>query len=304
MMPATSRPTTPMNTPSLSTSPARTSGGIASTTRCRQPTAVTSSISTPDQNTRPFDPNRGPPRAREINHLTLAYASTVHAAQGRTVDTSHALLDEAAAREAAAREAAAREAAAREAAAREAAAREAAAREAAYVALSRGRDGNFAYLVAQRDPDAHQPERLEHSAAGRLAGVLGNVEARNAAEVERRIGERDGASLAWIGTQWDEVSRDSARARYTGQIGAVLDPEQVEALTAEPGWPRLVRAVRLWAADECSSGVRSGFAPPDQRGAREASRRPGAARPRAGPGAALDAAPAVLPKLCPRAGAW
>ena len=268
-----------MNTPSLSTSPARTSGGIASTTRCRQPTAVTSSISTPDQNTRPFDPNRGPPRAREINHLTLAYASTVHAAQGRTVDTSHALLDEAAAREAAAR-------------------------EAAYVALSRGRDGNFAYLVAQRDPDAHQPERLEHSAAGRLAGVLGNVEARNAAEVERRIGERDGASLAWIGTQWDEVSRDSARARYTGQIGAVLDPEQVEALTAEPGWPRLVRAVRLWAADECSSGVRSGFAPPDQRGAREASRRPGAARPRAGPGAALDAAPAVLPKLCPRAGAW
>jgi len=279
MMPATSRPTTPMNTPSLSTSPARTSGGIASTTRCRQPTAVTSSISTPDQNTRPFDPNRGPPRAREINHLTLAYASTVHAAQGRTVDTSHALLDEAAAREAAAR-------------------------EAAYVALSRGRDGNFAYLVAQRDPDAHQPERLEHSAAGRLAGVLGNVEARNAAEVERRIGERDGASLAWIGTQWDEVSRDSARARYTGQIGAVLDPEQVEALTAEPGWPRLVRAVRLWAADECSSGVRSGFAPPDQRGAREASRRPGAARPRAGPGAALDAAPAVLPKLCPRAGAW
>ena len=154
------------------------------------------------------------PRSYVEEHLTLAYASTVHAAQGRTVDTSHALLDEAAAR------------------------------EAAYVALSRGREANYAYLVAQRAPDAHDAERLDDSAAGRLAGVLGNVEARNAAEIERRIGERDGASLAWIGTQWDEVSRESAQARYTGQLEQVLPAEAVEALTAEPGWPRLVRAVR------------------------------------------------------------
>jgi conjugative relaxase-like TrwC/TraI family protein len=154
------------------------------------------------------------PRSYVAEHLTLAYASTVHAAQGRTVDTSHALLDEAAAR------------------------------EAAYVALSRGREANHAYLVAQRDPDAHQAERLDSTAAARLAGVLGNVEAQHAAEVERRIGARDGASLAWIGTQWDEVSRDSARARYVEQLGQVLDADAVAALTAEPGWPRLVRAVR------------------------------------------------------------
>lgn len=147
-------------------------------------------------------------------HVTLAYASTVNAAQGRTVDTSHALLDEAAAR------------------------------EAAYVALSRGREANYAYLVAQRDPDAHAPERLDSTAAARMAGVLGNVEARHAAETERRIGARDGASLAWIGTQWDEVSKDSARARYTEALGQVLDPDAVSALTAEAGWPRLVRAVR------------------------------------------------------------
>lgn len=154
------------------------------------------------------------PRSYVDEHLTLAYASTVHAAQGRTVDTSHALLDEAAAR------------------------------EAAYVALSRGREANFAYLVAQRAPDAHDPERLDATAAGRLAGVLGNVDARPAAEVERRIGERDGASLACIGTQWDEVSRDAARARYTEQLAQVLDSDAVAALTAEAGWPRLVRAVR------------------------------------------------------------
>lgn len=154
------------------------------------------------------------PRSYVAEHLTLAYASTVNAAQGRTVDTSHALLDEAAAR------------------------------EAAYVALSRGREANYAYLVAQRDPDAHEAERLDSTAAARMAGVLGNVEARHAAETERRIGARDGASLAWIGTQWDEVSKDSARARYTEQLGQVLDPDAVAALTAEAGWPRLVRAVR------------------------------------------------------------
>ena len=154
------------------------------------------------------------PRSYVAQHLTLAYASTVNAAQSRTVDTSHALLDEAAAR------------------------------EAAYVALSRGRYANTAYLIAQRDPDAHQPERLDGTAAGRLAGVLGNVEARNAAEVERRIGARDGASLAWIGTQWDEVSKDSARARYTQALAAVLPPDAVAQVTGEEGWPRLVRAVR------------------------------------------------------------
>ena len=147
-------------------------------------------------------------------HVTLAYASTVHAAQSRTVDTSHALLDEAAAR------------------------------EAAYVALSRGREANTAYLIALRDPDEHQPERLDGTAAGRLAAVLGNVEARHAAEVERRIGARDGASLAWIGTQWDEVSKDSARARYIDALAAVLPPDAVAQVTGEAGWPRLVRAVR------------------------------------------------------------
>lgn len=147
-------------------------------------------------------------------HLTLAYASTVHAAQGRTVDTCHALLDEAAAR------------------------------EAAYVAFTRGREANFAYLVAQRDPDAHDPERLADTAPSRLAAVLGNVEADRTATVEQRVGERDVASLAYLGTIWDEVAKDTARARYTDVLAGLLAPEQLDRATAEAGWERLVRAVR------------------------------------------------------------
>ena len=138
----------------------------------------------------------------------------MHAAQGRTVDTCHALLDEAAAR------------------------------EAAYVALSRGREANYAYLVATREPDEHQPERLAATAAERLAGVLGNVEARPSATVEQRIGARDGASLAWIGTQWDEVSRDAARDRYTSHLIGLLGPDGAAVVTGEAGWPRLARAIR------------------------------------------------------------
>lgn len=72
-------------------------------------------------------------------HLTLAYASTVHAAQRRTVHTSHALLDEVAAR------------------------------EAAYVALSRGRDTNTAYLVALRDSDDVEAEQTVEMDADREA---------------------------------------------------------------------------------------------------------------------------------------
>jgi hypothetical protein len=86
------------------------------------------------------------PAEAVAEHLTLDYASTVHAAQRRTVHTSRALLDEAAAR------------------------------EAAYVALSRGRDTNTAYLGALSDSDEHQAERLDATTAGRLAGVLGNDE--------------------------------------------------------------------------------------------------------------------------------
>jgi hypothetical protein len=59
------------------------------------------------------------PAGYVAEHVSLAYASTQTAAIGRTVDTCHALIDRSTAR------------------------------SAAYVALSRGRDGNWAYVVTQ-----------------------------------------------------------------------------------------------------------------------------------------------------------
>jgi hypothetical protein len=147
-------------------------------------------------------------------HVALGYASTIHSAQGRTVDTSHDVLGEQSTR------------------------------EDAYVALSRGRVRNTAYLTTEREPDAHEVERLATTPAERLATITDNVGAARSAELERRTGQEEAHSLAWIGAQWDDVSAEYARDRYTDTLAGLLPTEQLETLEAEPGYDRLMRAVR------------------------------------------------------------
>jgi hypothetical protein len=146
--------------------------------------------------------------------LTLAYASTVHAAQGRTVDTAHALLGEQAHR------------------------------EDAYVALTRGRARNTAYVTTRRAPDEHAAERLAETVVGRMAAILDRTGDSRSAEWERRVGEREGRSLAWIATVFDQTSAQVARNRYTDTLTHLLPAEMVERAMAEPGFPRLLRAIR------------------------------------------------------------
>lgn len=149
-------------------------------------------------------------------HVTLAYASTVHAAQGRTVDTCHALIDPACDR------------------------------RSAYVALTRGRQANTAYVVCERDPDGHLPERLASTARAQMAAVLTHLDydATQAAEVARRAGINEAASLAWIATHWDLVTGEICRDQCTRTLTALLEPAIAHTLLVEPGYPRLVRAVR------------------------------------------------------------
>jgi AAA domain-containing protein len=147
-------------------------------------------------------------------HVTLAYAVTTHSSQGLTVDTTHDLFDEHTTR------------------------------EAAYVPLTRGRLRNTAYLTTEREPDAHDVERLDTTPAERLAAIMANVGAARSAELERRTGQEEAHSLAWLGAQWDDVSAEYARDRYTHTLAALLPAEQLDALEAEPGYDRLLRAVR------------------------------------------------------------
>lgn len=147
-------------------------------------------------------------------NVTLAYASTIYAAQGRTVDTSHEVLGEHTER------------------------------EDAYVALTRGRQCNTAYLVTERAPDAHEPERLDVTPAGQLAEILDNTGADRTAELEHRIGQDEARSLAVLGTQWDLVTKEYARDRYTDALSELLAPEVMDRVVAEQGYDRLMRAVR------------------------------------------------------------
>jgi conjugative relaxase-like TrwC/TraI family protein len=156
------------------------------------------------------------PAGYVAEHVTLAYASTVHAAQGRTVDTCHALIEPGADR------------------------------RSVYVAMTRGRDSNTAYVVCERDADGHLPERLDSTARAQLANALASVDydTTQAAETVRRAGVHEGRSLAWIATQWDLVTTDICTDRCTRTLTTLLDPATTRTVLGEPGYPRLMRAVR------------------------------------------------------------
>lgn len=113
-------------------------------------------------------------------HLTLGYASTVHSAQGRTVDTAHAVisfLTSAAA---------------------------------AYVAMSRGRDGNTAYVCTVQVPEDApfgQASTVEHRDP---LAVMADVVARE---------QDDQSALQVAAESWR--SRQSARTAATRLADAV-----------------------------------------------------------------------------------
>jgi hypothetical protein len=81
------------------------------------------------------------------DHVELGYATTVHRAQGRTVDTAHALIDDNATR------------------------------ESLYVAITRARTGNHTYLAGpqESDIDDFTDEHTTSNDRDRLTHVLGRA---------------------------------------------------------------------------------------------------------------------------------
>lgn len=148
-------------------------------------------------------------------HTTLAYAVTVHAAQGATVDTTHDLVSPSLSR------------------------------NALYVMLSRGRENNTAYVPCRREADQHDHEAVDRSPLDVLAEILDRApDGASAAEVERRVGIEEARSLAWVGAQWDLLTTEFGRDRYTDQLATLLGHEQMDELVAEPRYDQLMAAVR------------------------------------------------------------
>ncbi|MCE0768691.1 relaxase domain-containing protein [Pseudonocardia kujensis] len=149
-------------------------------------------------------------------HVTLAYASTVHAAQGRTVDVARALVDgnlDA---------------------------------HGLYVAMTRGREANIAYVETRREPDAHNQTGLDTTPRGALADILGrdrDVEA-SSAEMTRRFNEEEGRSLAFLGTQLDRLAEEYGRNRYDQLLSAAVGKQYAAMMRDEAGHGRLLRTLR------------------------------------------------------------
>jgi hypothetical protein len=185
-------------------------------------------------------------------HVELAYASTAHRAQGRTVDTAHAMVGPATTR------------------------------EVLYVSATRGKEANRLYVDTHYDPDPYTShgEALESlTAKGVLVGVLRNEGAEAAAHetiwreqheaegMERLSAEyltlateaqaeRFDALLARSGLSDDELGAVAASAAR-GPLFAGLRAAEARGLDVDAALPKLVAGKSLADAADVASVLHS-----------------------------------------------
>ncbi|MDN5915944.1 MAG: AAA family ATPase [Pseudonocardia sp.] len=154
------------------------------------------------------------PKTYVLEHVTLAYAVTAHAAQGLTVDVGRGLLDRDATR------------------------------ESAYVPGSRGREENLFYLVTERAPDHHDPRRIDDTASQRFADILGQSSGQDAALLVRELGQAEEASLSTIGELFNQVSAEAGHAHHAEILDELLGEDRAAAVREEGAYGRLLGVVR------------------------------------------------------------
>lgn len=153
------------------------------------------------------------PAAYVKEHVELAYASTVHGAQGRTVGVCHAVVDQSTNR------------------------------EALYVMLTRGEAGNFGYVVTHRPEEGVKEEDVPHhlavlDAALQRTGLEATATTTVAAELERR------ENLAVLAPTWAGVKEQDAARRFGQVLLETLGEERYNRLTTESAYGSLLRLAR------------------------------------------------------------
>jgi hypothetical protein len=165
------------------------------------------------------------PPAYVAGHLALGYASTVHAAQGGTVDTTHTIVS----------------------------GRTGPA--ALYVGMSRGRDANTAHVVTRAtvDDPARGDERheLHRDPIAVLAGQLSDrdpLTSRSAVAIAEESAAVAGSTQT-AGERLADAAHIAATARTVGWLDQLtadghLSPDQRARIAAEDGAPSLARVLR------------------------------------------------------------
>ncbi|WP_281499907.1 MobF family relaxase [Gordonia alkaliphila] len=154
--------------------------------------------------------------------LELGYASTVHRAQGASVDTAHALVDP-----------------------------EASSRELFYVAMTRGKHRNHAYVIV---PDAHEVEpHLDQAepltVSGRLAKVLARTDGDLSATETLKLEVDRHASLSTLLAEYDVLAREAQTDRWAALLDVAPFPANVaDDVFTSPYYERLETALARYEA--------------------------------------------------------
>lgn len=222
------------------------------------------------------------PAGYVAEHVELGYAITAYRAQGITVDTSHVL------------------------------ATATTTRENFYVAMTRGRNGNHAYVATDTADDAHiaphPSDNPDATARSVLYGVLQHIGAELSAHETITAEQERWGSIAQLAAEYDTIARTAQHDRWTTLLtGSGLDSDQVDAVLASDAYgalsselrraeanhhdidvliPRLVRARGFVDADDIASVIH-------HRVARATARAAGSGRTRK--------APALIAGLIPQA---
>ncbi|SCL12790.1 conjugative relaxase domain-containing protein, TrwC/TraI family [Micromonospora nigra] len=156
------------------------------------------------------------------DHVTLGYASTVHSAQGVTVDTTHSVVTSGTSH------------------------------AALYVDATRGREDNTMYVVTVAVPAdsptgaAQDAERVRPAAV--LADIVEGSEPDRAALVEAEESARAAQSMRLIGARLADAGEKLASARHAALFDRLADDglltaEQREALAGDDAAPALSRLI-------------------------------------------------------------
>uniref|UniRef100_A0AAU1M5M5 Relaxase domain-containing protein n=2 Tax=Streptomyces sp. NBC_00148 TaxID=2903626 RepID=A0AAU1M5M5_9ACTN len=146
-------------------------------------------------------------------HVELAYAATVHGAQGRTVGVCHSLVDESTSR------------------------------EGLYVMLTRGEGANYGYVITHRDGDGVQQEEVPHHLAQldatlRRTGLELTATKTIEAELERR------EHLAVLEPVWSGVKEQDAEQRYGQALLQAIGGEDYDRAASSQAFGSLMRLAR------------------------------------------------------------
>ena len=151
-------------------------------------------------------------------HVELAYATTAHRAQGRTVDSGHAMISAATTR------------------------------EVLYVAATRGRESNKLYVDVAYDPDpasGHKGATEQQTPHNVLAGVLANEGAELAAHEQIQASWDAAEGLAQLHAEYLTFARTAQAERWAALIdNAGLTVEQADRVTRSDAYGPLVAALR------------------------------------------------------------